>query len=300
MIDGLMALPEPDDGELAQLHLILCLCLLGSHDCEAAGEKADVAQFLARKLKDGQLLEEALYRSGTSYGRAGQYRTAIRRFTDCVQCSTEFHRGDAFFGRGLCYDVLGAYSFAIRDYEEAIRLASASNPVLARKARLNLAWVFILRRDFPQAEGVLAQLASETEAAVEQSVQLQIAHDRVHMAHLKGEGRNAFAQALFILREAGDDYPHIRAHTAITLMALAGVSEAEQDAFTLGTLGKRLAALADRPDLDEDASREMQSLERRAGTDCLAQSLLKMRQVLPGALKAQKMTRGTQQTRGVR
>lgn len=286
-----LAIPQPDDLELAYLYLVLCRALLGVHEYELAAEKADVAVFLAMKSKDDVLLEEARYRAGTSYGRAADYRTAIRRFTDCLTHTGGKLQAEAYFGRGLAYDVLGAYSYASADYQSAIQLLSPDKTQLGRKARLNLAWVLILQRKFADAEALLAQLENAIGAEDDRLLQAQIAHDRIHMGHLKGENKNAFVQAVAVLGRLDQGYPHVRAHVAVTLLSMAADKNLAQHAFTFGVLAKRLAGSANRPDLDEEVSKAILQLQCQTGTDGLVQSLSGMRQVLPGALQGRRASK---------
>lgn len=291
-----MAAPSPDDQELACLLIYLSRSLTGLHEYEAACEKADIAAFLAHKLKVEGLLEEALYRAGSSYVRAGEYRTAVKRFTTCTTGNANVFRVEVLYNRALAYTNLGSYAQATLDYEAALQAEAERRPQMSRLCRINLAWVLILQQEFERAEALLAEFAAQDS---DQAVQLQIAHDRAHISFLKGDNLNAFCLALVALRQAGGDYPHIRAHIVLTLMALATSEDLPQQAFTLGVFAKRLAGVARRPDLDDEASWQMQELECQAGTEHLARSLQEVREILPGTLQRPKATQGGQRTRGV-
>lgn len=287
-IEHQMEADDPNDPELAHLHLILSRALLGQHEYALAAEKADVAVFLARKTKDDLLAKESLFYAGTSYGRSTDYTTAIRRFTDCLSISAISWQADAYFGRGLCYDVLGAHSYAAADYSSALQTVPIDNITLRQRILLNLAWVLIVQKDFSNADSTLSQMETENAGKKDLLLQAQIAHDRIHMAHLKGENHAAFLQAIAALSLMEQDYPHVRAHVAMTLMSMLGDTPFAQQAFTLGVLAKRLAGVAGRPDLDDDASRSLQMLQCRTGSDSLTDALAEMRQVLPGAIQRRK------------
>jgi tetratricopeptide (TPR) repeat protein len=291
---------NPCDSELAQLHIIHCRSLYGLLQYQPAGEKADIAAFLARKLKDNELLGEALYRAGVCFGVHGDQHTAIQRFSGCIETGVTAFRGEAFYSRGYCYVNVGAYSSAVSDYEAALNWAAQHDSSQARKYRINLAWALLLDHRFDRAELVLCEASQEPGASEDRTLQLQISHDRAHMAYLLKQGRTAFHKAMVALRQSGREFPHIRAHIALTLMGLATDHEMPQEAFSLGVLAKRLAGQALRADLDDEASRKMQALELDAGTDCLVKSLCETGQVLRGALNRRKSQRGATESGGSR
>lgn len=279
-----MARPEPGDRELAHLHIFLCRSLYGLHQYKSAGEKADIAVFLAQKLRDDMLLPEAQFRAGVCYGSQGDYPSAIERLTGCIAGGSPKYLAEALYTRAWCYKSMGAYSYAIPDYDAAIGLVEERDAAQTLTYRIGLAWVLILCQEFDRAEQVLSQLSSEPGAEADPELQLQIAHDRAHLDYMTKQGRAALAQALSALRKAGKDYAHVRAHIAVTLIGLAADKEASKDAFTLGVLAKRLAGEAHRSDLDREATRQMRILEHQTGTDCLVQALLEAGQVMPGVI----------------
>lgn len=295
-----IALPQPDDQELARLHLILCRTLVGLEDYKSATAKADIAAFLARKLKDDALLEEALYRAGGCCIRSGDYRPAIHRLTESLDCGSAVFREETQYNRGLAYDSQGAYSYAVADYEAALRSAAGRKPHVARVCSINLAWVLIRLREFTRAEEILTMLSEEAGGHQQDEVlQLQVAHDRLHMAYLKGRHGEALTQALAALRRSGKNYPHIRAQILLTLVSLAVDGGLPQQAFTFGLLAKRLAAQARRPDIDEKVSRQLQAIEYQVGSEHLVESLHKLRQVPVGHSHARRIARGATTAGGV-
>lgn len=286
------------DLELACLHIYHCKALVGLNRYEEAAQKADIAVFLAEKVKDQVLLEEALYRGGTALGRHGDFRGGIDRFTRSLASGAQTYRGEALYSRALCYYGQGAYSSAISDYEDALR-ALGNSPQLARMGRLNLAWVLILAKEFSRAETLLADLAAESGAEADRTLQLQLAHDWTHLEYLRGEHGSAIKRAVAALREAGKEHTHIRAYIALTLMLMAADHDLPQSAFTLGLTTKRLAGKARRPDIDESASRRMRGLEYQNGSEPLTAALQKLRQVLPGALARRTATKSNDPVGGV-
>jgi len=286
MIKLQMEAAQPDDHELAHLHLFLCRALQGEHRHDQAGAKADIAEFLARKLKDWNLVREALYRAGFNYIQAGNYPTAVERFTASLDYGDDQFKAKALFNRGHAHERQLAFSFAAQDMEQAIQLVGDKEPSLLRDCRMNLAWHLILLGEFERAEKELNRLSAH--GPEDRYTQLQMAHDRLHILHLKGEGREALLNAVTALRQAGTDYPDVKALVGLTLMSVSVEEGLVEQGFALGVLSKRLAGKANRLDLDQAASRKMQALEFSAGADCLAQSLLRSGQVAQGALSARR------------
>jgi hypothetical protein len=142
-------------------------------------------------------------------------------------------------------------------------------------------------------------LAAEAEADQDRTLQLQLAHDRIHLAFLKGQHGEAVRQAVSELRAIGNEYSHIRAYIAFTLMSVAADHCLPQTAFTLGVATKRLAGQARRPDLDQKASKKMRALEQSVGPEPLVHALQELRQVLPGVLVRRKSTRNNGELGGV-
>ena len=287
------------DHELVALHIILCLALFNLNLFREAGEKADIAGFLARKVKDDELLGEALYRAGVCYGSNEDYPTATQRLTDCITLGNEAFLGDALYNRGTVYKSIGAYQQAIPEYEAAIAWALNRKPELVKWGRINLAWVLILSQEFSRAEEVLERLSQDADAGTDRTLQLQIAHDHAHMAFLRGQGRESLQQAYVCMQRAGREYPHVRARVALTLMGLALDQGMPQEAFTLGIVSKRLAGQAHRFDLDEEASRNLRDLEYREGTEALIEPLQRLRQVLKGSVTRRKAVRANNHVGGV-
>lgn len=280
------------DRELAFLHIVWCRSIFGLYQFREAGEKADIAAFLARKLNDSELLGEALYRAGVCYSSHGDYPLAIQRLTECIDGGTDTFRGDAYYNRGFAHQSLAGYAQAIPDYEAAIEWTASRKPDLVADSRMNLAWVLILCHEFDRAEQVLKQLANEPGADADRTLQLQISHDRLHMSFFKGNHREAFKQAFSCMRQAGKDYPEIRAHVVLTFMGMAIGHGETQEAFTLGMFAKRLAGQAHRFDLDDEASRQMRDLECQEGTEFLVRSLQQLRQLLRGSPTRRKVAKG--------
>lgn len=291
MITAQMDGAEPDDRELAHLHLFLCRALQGEHRHELASAKADIAAFLSRKLKDGDLTGEALFRAGFSYIQAGHYQTAVDRFTACLRHDDDVFKAKVLFNRGHAYARQGAHSFAQADFDDAIRLVHLSDPDLARTCRINLAWSLILLGELSRAEEELEQLSREQGSDTDTRLQLQIAHDQLHIAYLKGQGRDALLGAVSVLRQAGDRFPHVKARVGQTLLALSKDRALPEQGFTFGLLTKRLAGQAERLDIDAEASRAMQELEFSVGSDHLVQVLLRTGQLTHGALSVRRSQR---------
>lgn len=289
-ISQLTAVDQPNDHEISCLHLLIGRAFMAEQDYSTAAEEFDIAVYLARRVNDVALLEEALYRGGVAYSRARSYRTAVKRLTDAIECGGEKYRGEALYARAFTYETMGADEFAIPDYEAAL-LGAKDEPQLARRCRINLAWALILQRNFKRAEEVLGQLTVGPDAADDAALQFQVAHDRLHISYLKGDGREALTKGLALLKDA-KDYPHVRAHVALTMMSYAGDRGQHGYAFILGVFAKRLGGQARRLDIDEEASRKMRQLEYQAGTECLIESLQQVRQVLPGSVTRRKATRG--------
>lgn len=287
------------DLELSCLHINLSRALLGLHDHESAASKADMAALLANKAGDQEVAGEALHVAGVCYSQAGNYRLAVDRFTECLNHAAGLLRAKALYNRGHAYGRQGAYSFAAPDYAEALRLAAELDQNVARVCRINLAWTLTLLRDFQAAEELLTQLATSPGADSDRLLQVQLAHDRLHMAYLLGQGRDALRQALAALRGASKQYPHVRARIALTLMSVSTDNSLPEQACTLGVLAKRLAGQAKRPDIDEEAGRQLQTLEFQAGTECLMQSLQKAQQVAPGAVRSRQVSRRSSKAGGV-
>lgn len=285
------------DRELACLHLILCKALFCLNQFRSAAEKADIATFLARKVQDEELVTEALFRAGVCYCSNGEYSVALQRLTESVSTGAQCFKADAFYNRGFVHQTLSSYPSAIEDYEAA--LALTSDHELARDCRINLAWVLILSREFPRAEQVLEELTSNPGSGLDERLQLQVAHDRLHMSYLKGEERDVLRRAYLCMQQAGLGYPHVRAYVVLTLMGLAADHKLPDQAFSLGILAKRLAGQAYRLDLDEEASRKMRELEYREGSDRLISALQRSRQVLRGAVIRRRTTSGVNQAGGV-
>lgn len=277
------------DRELACLHTLLSRALFGMNQFREAAGKADIAAFLARKVQDPGLIAEALKFAGAYYSANGEYPLAINRLTECINGSHDDSKGDALYNRGFAHLSLAAYEYAVADFEAAVAWGTGRDPGLVRDSRINLAWVLILSREFDRAELVLAQLVNQPGADLDQTLQLQVAHDRLHMLYLQGQGREAVRQAQASLRQASSgNYIHVRAYVALTLMRLAIDQTMPAEAITFGVLAKRLAGQAHRFDLDEEASRHLWQLECQEGTDCLIQPLQQLRQVLKGAIARRK------------
>lgn len=287
------------DLELGYLHVLLSRCLHGLSDFEMAAIKADMAGLLARKANDLSLLAQATHLSGVCYSQAGNYRLAVQQLTRCLDHAEGLLRAKALYNRGHAYVRQGAHSFAVPDYEGALGLAIEFGPGLARNCRVNLAWTLILLKEFQRADAVLAEIAGEPGAESDRLVQVQMAHDRLHMAHLQGHDKDALRQVFEALRHCGQEYPHVRARIALTAMSIATSQGLPEQAVVLGVLSKRMAGKAKRPDLDDEASRRLQTLEVEAGTDCLAQSLQRMKQLMPGVTGPRKLSKRGHKIGGV-
>lgn len=269
------------DLELARLHNTLSRCLLGLHNYEEAATAADAAALLARKTHDLSLYAEAVHIAGVCRSQAGNYRAAVESFSKCMDHATGVLYAKAVYNRGHAYERMCAYRYAAADYEAGAEAATDLDKDLRQVCRANLAWMLVLLKEFARAEDVMMALQVEADAAGDQQLQLQISHDRFHLAYLQGEGRRALQGALLALKACTGQFPQVRAQMALTLVGLAADTELPEQAFTVGLLAKRLAGRARRPDLDEAASRGLQALEIGAGTDCLAQALQRLQQVAP-------------------
>lgn len=276
------------DRQLACLHIILCVAHFGLKRFREAAEKADIAAFLGRKVHDQDVVVEALYRSGVCYSSNGEYPPAAQRLTECLGAGLDRLRGDALYNRGFAYHVMGAYGYAVPDYEAAILWAADRDEDLVRRSRINLAWVLILSNEFARAEELLSALGTAKGADEDRWLQLHIEHDLSHIRHLQGNGREALKHVHRALRQAAKDYPHVRARVALTLMGVASQQGMLQEAFSLGVFAKRLAGHASRVDLDDEASRRMRELECQEGSEHLAQSLQQLGQLLPGSVARRK------------
>lgn len=276
------------DLELAQLHLTLSRCLLGLSEYEIAATTADAAALLARKAADTDTHAEALHIAGACHGQAGNLSTAAQRFSECLQHASGGLRARALYNRGHVYERQGAYAYAVPDFESALELADGIDPKIARSTMINLAWDLIMLREFQRAEELLERLAAVPDADDDDLLRAQIAHDKLHMAYLQGHHREALRQMFLALRETGQEFPHVRARIAITALSMASDLGLQEEAFVIGILAKRLAGQAKRPDLDDEASRLLQTLEGEAGTDCLIESLQRARQLMPGAIKSRR------------
>jgi len=273
------------DLELAHLHLILSRCLFGLHEYQAAATNADMARLLARTAGEFSLYAEACHLAGACQGQAGNLNTAAERFTDCLQHATGLLRAKALYNRGHVYERQGAYGYAVPDYEEALQLAGGLDRRLERSAMTNLAWDLIMLKQFERAEELLERLETAPDAQADAVLRAQIAHDKLHIAHLQGQHRQAFQQIVQALRRTDQAFPHVRARVALTTMSLAADLGLHEEACVVGLVAKRLASQAQRPDLDDEASRLLHDLEAEAGTDCVVQSLQRARQLLPGVIK---------------
>lgn len=287
------------DLELAHLLYLLAQCLRGMDEYETAAIKADMAGLLARKAKDMKLYVEAVHLAGGCHGQVGSYRTAIQHYTDCLAHAEGIQRARAFYNRGHMHERQGAFAFAVPDLEQAIELAKDQDEFLLRTAMITLAWNLILLKEFHRAERTIEQLLARSGAGDDGRIQAQVAHDRLHMAFLQGQGKDAFTQALRALRPIAQDYPHVRAHIALTLMSLATEQNLAEEASVVGLLAKRLAGMAKRQDLDDEVNRRLQGLEAQAGTDSLVQALTKTRQLMPGAVGLRRTSRRGQKIGGV-
>lgn len=306
--DGDQAATESSDGrsplkdrdrELACLHLIWCMALFSLNKYSDAAEKADLAAFLASLVKDEELRAEALFRAGVCYGAAADYQRATQRLTDCIADGTDTFRGDAFYNRGMVYQSMGAFQYAVPEYEAAIAWGSDRKPDLVRRSSINLAWVLILCREFSRAETLLEQLETAQGAVEDRTLQMQLNHDRLHMSYLQGNGLDAIKRAVAGLGEAGKEYTHVRAHIILTLIGLASEQHLTNEAFIFGILSKRLAGQAHRQDLDDEAGRQLRDLECADGTEYLSQTLHQLRQVLRGSTTRRRAFRGGNQAGGV-
>ena len=287
------------DRELACLHNIWCMALFTIHKFRDAAEKADLAAFLAQKVNDLALFAEARFRAGVCYSSNGEYPIAIGRLTECIESGVVDFKGDAYYNRGFANQALTDHPQAIQDYHAAIKLGT-DRPDLVRRSSINLAWVLILTRDFDQAERTLSDLTAPTaDPDHERLISLHVAHDQAHIRLLRGQSVEALRQAVAALNQSEREYPHIRADIILTLMALAQENDMPHEAFTLGLLAKRLAGQARRFDLDDRASRRMQDLECKEGTEALVKTLQSVRQVLQGSRGRRKAQRGSNMSGGV-
>lgn len=283
MVEEVMT--QGEDLEVACLHLILSKCLFGLHEYEPAAIKANMAAVLARRAGDLGTYSEATHLAGACYGQAGNYPLAIRHFTQCLKHAEGPLHAKALYNRGHAYERLGAYAYAVPDYEQAqaLQLADGQDRHLTRSAKINLAWNLILLKEFARAEAVLEQLATEPGAGDDTLLQAQLAHDRLHMAHLQGQDKAAVTEALRALRSIGQEYPHVRAGIGLSLVAIAARKGLPVQAGIISILTKRLAGQAQRPEIDEEASRLLHELEVEAGTESLVLSLYKTGQLVPGS-----------------
>lgn len=305
LISEQMDSQQPDDLELAHLHVILCRALFGLHDCLAAGDAADLATFLGRKVKAHDVMGEALYRAGICYAAGGEFRTAVARFTAYLDheqyysTATTF-KGDVLYGRGYAYDGMRAYSYSVQDYESALKwMLDKGDTTKVQRCRQNLAWALILRQELVRAEQVLTELEEDAVTTGDELTTHHVAHDRTHMRYLEKDYVGAITEAVNLLDQAGNQFPQVRCHVALTLIAVAQAVKRPQEAAVLAVIAERLAGQAHRPDLEAEANELLQTIEGHAGTECLAQALFDTRQWLPGSVGRRRRTNSAGATGGV-
>lgn len=269
------------DVELALLYLMLSKCQYGMHEWELAATHAEASSLLARKAGDLRLHAEALHTAGVCHIQAGNYPRAVQVLTQALDHAQALLRVKGFFNRGHAYERMCAFQAAASDYDAGLRLADGTDENMARLCRINLAWVLILTENFSRAEAVLVELEAAPGESTSELVRAHVSHDRLHMAYLRREHKLALSKAIETMQQLPDQHPHVKAQIAMTIMDMMADHALPEQAITIGLLVKRLAALARRPDLDEAASRRLQSLESTAGTPCLVQSLQRLRQVAP-------------------
>lgn len=283
LIDQELESEQPDDRTLAQQHLVLSRALRRLREGRRAAEAADTAAFLARKVKDRDLLAEALFRSGVGYGEAGDYSRAVERLTRALELGEHEFTGRGLYNRGLFSELMGAYSHAAQDYRAALKHARQGREPWLPACCLNLAWTLILAKELCEAEEVLSELELHLLATESRSSQLQVAHHRAHMRYLREQHADAIRDTVAVIAEAGVKYPAVRSAALLTMAQLAAEAGGLQEAYTFGVLSKRLAGKAQRPDLDGEASRQIRQLQLETGSDYMVEALLSLQQVLPGA-----------------
>lgn len=142
------ALADSEDGEIAQMREACAKAEVPQDQVDACTKLIDT-----RRLQ-GKDLARALYQRGSGYAAMGDYKTAVREFTQALK----FAPGstDALYNRGGAYSKLGRWDEAMADFDAVLKIVpNDPNTFYAR------AWVHAQRGEDAAAIADLDQVLGE-------------------------------------------------------------------------------------------------------------------------------------------